>query len=214
MTRRSRAPGAPNGPGAPIAPGAMPRDLHLRAWVLLFGACAVATLLHYRFLFAFPGPLGLDGFYYVQRVEGILKGGEAFASSLLFPILALPSLLLSDSVIGIKVGVIVIALLTHLLVFRTVFELTGRAWAATLSVLICSAPVVARWGLSEFLKSTSALLPIAAILYAFTRWGHRPAIYWCILLLALVPNPALGWLRELALIQGGPWAGSDVIRDR
>ncbi len=141
-----------------------------------------AVFLQALFLFSTDGPQGLDGYYYALQVRSIMSHFRletAASSPLAFYILALPSFLIGDPVIGIKIGILCISVLISIMVYLMIRRATGFYLLANLALALVSFPFLLKWGLTEFLKSTVGLLVFVSFLYYLTASGfEKPKKKW------------------------------------
>lgn len=111
-------------------------------------------------LFQFPVATGIDGYYYVVQIDSFYKSGHFYFPSntpLILLLLSFLKSLITDTVLAIKLGIIILQIFLFFGIFAVLKTITKNIWLTALGVFLVGYSALGLYFLSEFISSLGAV---------------------------------------------------------
>lgn len=135
--------------------------------ILMAGGAMIGSILYDGYyLFRSSAAVGIDGYYYVVQIDELFSNGHFYYATntpLFLLLLYAAKYICCETVVAIKITVLIFQALLSIGIFLTVKLLTGNRWCGLLGALLTAFAGLHFHYISEFLNNLGALV--------FLVWG-------------------------------------------
>jgi hypothetical protein len=173
--------------------------------LIFFTVPWIAAYRDFATLFGSSAAVGLDGYYYVIQVDALARGALFFPSHtpLVLYFLSALQLPIGNSIIAIKIGVIILEILLCLGVGGLLVRTTGSWWLGSVGVAYAAFAGLHFFMIGEFVSNLGGLAFFVATLFCFQSARQSSRRWWWLVTSLLFFLMALGSHRSSLLLLAG-----------